>query len=86
MWTYEKADHQAAEIFWEMTGIDFQSETGLRDAKLFGGRVKMNARELLAALFKIEEAFQIQVPANVITSGTFDTYNHILEHLLQLVK
>ena len=66
-------------ILFDMWHINMKSETELRTEKLYGCKINMEARDLVALLLKIEEKMDIQIDRQSILNGNFDTFDHIVE-------
>lgn len=86
MWTEEKIVESFAQTMKELTGTDFNQKPSLRREKLLGGKVGLKARDLVVLLYRTEEVFGVSIPDDFICDGNFDTYDHILELMFQLLS
>lgn len=85
MWTKEKIADTFAEILGELTEAAFDKDPSLRQEKLFGPAIGLKARDLVVLLSRIEGSFEVSIPDDFICQGNFDTYDHILGQLFQLL-
>ena len=85
MWTEEKILATYAQIMRELTEVEFDKAPQFRCEKLLGEKINLNARDLVVLLNQIEAVFDVSIPDDFICNGNFDTYDHILELLLQLL-
>lgn len=85
MWTEEKIADAFAQIMKEVTEAEFDKEPVLRQEKLLGEKIDLKARDLVVLLYRTEDVFDVSVPDDFICDGNFDTYDHILGLLLQLL-
>lgn len=85
MWTKEKIANTFSEIVGELTEAAFDKDPLLRQEKLLGPAVGLKARDLVVLLSRIEDAFEVSIPDDFICQGNFDTYDHILGQLFQLL-
>lgn len=85
MWTKEKIADTFSEIVGELTEAAFDKDPLLRQEKLLGPAVGLKARDLVVLLSRIEDAFEVSIPDDFICQGNFDTYDHILGQLFQLL-
>lgn len=85
MWTKEKIADTFSEIVGELTEAAFDKDLSLRQEKLLGPAVGLKARDLVVLLSRIEDAFEVSIPDDFICQGDFDTYDHILGQLFQLL-
>ena len=76
-------ESRLALILQKRTHIDFKTRIDLRDEKLLGDKIGMPARELLLALYDIERKFAMKIPDQYIMGGYFDTYNHIMDIIIE---
>ncbi len=85
MWTKEKIADTFLEIVKELTEAAFDKDPLLRQEKLLGPAVGLKARDLVVLLKRTEDTFGVSVPDDFICDGNFDTYDHILGQLFQLL-
>lgn len=85
MCTEENIAEAFAEILKELTNTDFEINPFLRGEKLLGEKIGLKARDLVVLLYRTEEVFEVSIPDDFICEGNFDTYDHILELLFQLL-
>lgn len=85
MWTEEKILDTYTQMMGELTGIEFNKVPQFGCEKLLGEKINLNARDLVILLNQIEVVFDVSIPDDFICNGNFDTYDHILELLLQLL-
>ncbi len=85
MWTEEKMADAFGQIMKEVTEAEFDKEPVLRKEKLLGEKIDLKARDLVVLLHRTEDVFDVSVPDDFICDGNFDTYDHILGLLLQLL-
>ncbi len=86
MCTKENIAEAFAEILKELTNTDFEMNPFLRGEKLLGEKIGLKARDLVVLLYRTEEVFEVSIPDDFICEGNFDTYDHILELLFQLLE
>lgn len=75
----EKVEDVLGEILFDMWHIDMRENIGLREEKLLGNRINMEARDLVVLLNAIEEKMDIQLDTKSLIDGKFDTFEHIIE-------
>lgn len=68
-----------AVILQKRAYVNFIEDIDLRNEKLLGQKICMPARELVLTLFDIERDYNVKIPEQAITNGSFDTFNHILK-------
>lgn len=85
MWTKEKIADTFSEIVGELTEAAFDKAPSLRQEKLLGPAIGLKARDLVVLLKQTEDVFGVSIPDDFICDGNFDTYDHILGQLFQLL-
>lgn len=66
-------------IFKKRAGIDFSSKVKLREKNVLGVEVQMHARELLLALYDIENFFEIKISEQYLVNEMFNSFDNIYE-------
>lgn len=74
-----EVEHVLEDIFFGTWHIDMGLGSNLRDEKLLGSKVNMEARDLVVLLFSLEERLGIHIENTSIANGMFDTFEHIME-------
>lgn len=80
---FHDVESRLALVFQKRVHIDFKVRIDLRDEKLLGKKIGMYARDLLLILYDIEREFGMKVPDRYIIDGYFDTYNHIIDIIIE---
>lgn len=75
----EKAEDVLEDILFDLWHIEMRGDTGLRQEKLLGSRINMEARDLVVLLCAIEEKLNIKLDTKSLIDGRFDTFEHIIE-------
>ncbi|MBW9159136.1 peptide maturation system acyl carrier-related protein [Clostridium tagluense] len=65
------------EIFLKRADINFQDNYQLKKENLFGSKINIPVRELVLALFDVQEKFSISISSEILLSGKFNTFNNI---------
>ena len=85
MWSKDKIIEIFSDTMKALTGIDFENNSELKREKLLGEKINLKARDLLLLLDNVEKSFSVSIPEKSICDGLFETYDHILELLFQLL-
>lgn len=73
-------DKKLCELFDKLFSIGncFDNDISLRSENLLGSRFHLTPRDLLWLYFKVQQAFNIQIPHQTLVKYKFLTYNGIL--------
>ncbi len=67
------------DILFDICNVDIKSNIELRNEKLLGNKINMNARDLVVLLYTLEEKLDIHIKREDIVNGNFDTFDHIMK-------
>lgn len=67
------------DIFFDLWHVDMGLGSNLRDKKLLGSKVNMEARDLVVLLYTLEERLGTHIENTSIANGMFDTFEDIME-------
>jgi peptide maturation system acyl carrier-related protein len=84
LWGYrmrESVDVESVvnEAFSNVVKFDFSACPQLKNAKVLGREIGIQARELLVVLLEIESALQITIPDKDLHDGRFDSFQGIVD-------
>ncbi|WP_304519639.1 peptide maturation system acyl carrier-related protein [Clostridium tagluense] len=65
------------EIFLKRANINFKDNFQLKKENLLGSKINIPVRELVLALFDVQEKFSISISSEILLSGKFNTFNNI---------
>ncbi len=67
------------DIFLRRTGVDFRRKENLRDKKIFGAEVNIEARELVQVYMDLKYELGIKFREEDLIDKKFATFNQIVE-------
>ena len=75
-------ENKLAEIFMSRYSINFLGKPGIKSRKLLN-MTEIPARELLHVYFDVKDSFNIEIPENDVVNGRFDTFEHIVDIIIE---